>query len=203
MAWQNTIGYRMCDALFASSDIEWQIVRLGASMKYDQVYSDVPRYAPFLAAGFFFVSGTFLHDVPFDPFVPWVFMGEEISLSLRLWTSGYDIFSPTKNVLAHYYIRKHKPKFWESVNRLFRNQVHNPIVALVIKRIKNLLGYPESSRELLYPPSLLYRLEEYHIGSERPAELYWKMVGLDVRTKKFTAQEWCHKGKKPAVYDEL
>lgn len=83
MKWQDSIGFRMCDANFASSDIEWQIIRLGASFQYDKMYSDVPRYAPFVAAGFFFVGGSFLHDVPFDPFVPWVFMGEEISLSLR------------------------------------------------------------------------------------------------------------------------
>jgi hypothetical protein len=44
-------------------------------------------------------------------------MGEEISMSARLWTSGYDIFSPTVNVLNHYYVRRHYPKFWESVNR--------------------------------------------------------------------------------------
>ena len=44
-------------------------------------------------------------------------MGEEISMSARLWTSGYDIFSPTVNVLNHYYVRRHYPKFWESANR--------------------------------------------------------------------------------------
>ena len=56
-------------------------------------------------------------QVPFDPFLPWIFMGEEISMSARLWTAGYDIFSPTINVLNHYYVRRHYPKFWESVNR--------------------------------------------------------------------------------------
>lgn len=45
------------------------------------------------------------------------YIGEEISMSARLWTSGYDIFSPTINVLNHYYVRRHYPKFWESVNR--------------------------------------------------------------------------------------
>ena len=59
-------------------------------------------------------------QVPFDPLLPWIFMGEEISMSARLWTSGYDIFSPTTNVLNHYYVRRHYPKFWESVNRCVR-----------------------------------------------------------------------------------
>lgn len=39
--------------------------------------------APFVAAGFYFIEGKFLHEVPFDPFLPWIFMGEEILLSSR------------------------------------------------------------------------------------------------------------------------
>lgn len=62
-------------------------------------------------------------------------MGEEISMSARLWTAGYDIFSPTINVLNHYYVRRHYPKFWESVNRFFKKPIHNDIVELVIQVI--------------------------------------------------------------------
>lgn len=86
-------------------------------MAFDKTIPAVPKYAPFVAAGFFFAPANFLYEVPFDPFLPWIFMGEEISMSARLWTSGYDIFSPTINVLNHYYVRRHYPKFWESVNR--------------------------------------------------------------------------------------
>jgi [Skp1-protein]-hydroxyproline N-acetylglucosaminyltransferase len=115
--WKNTVGFRMCDSEFASAQIEWQIIRLGSSMAFDHSIPKIPPYAPFVAAGFFFTYGDFLYEVGFDPFLPWIFMGEEISLSARLWTSGYDIFSPTINVLNHYYVRRHYPKFWESVNR--------------------------------------------------------------------------------------
>jgi [Skp1-protein]-hydroxyproline N-acetylglucosaminyltransferase len=115
--WKDTIGFRMCDSEFAAAQIEWQIVRLGSSMAFDAMVPAVPKYAPFVAAGFFFCEGRFIHEVPFDPLLPWIFMGEEISMSARLWTAGYDIFSPTTNVLNHYYVRRHYPKFWESVNR--------------------------------------------------------------------------------------
>jgi hypothetical protein len=115
--WKNTIGFRMCDSEFASAQIEWQIIRLGSSMAFDHAIPSIPIYAPFVAAGFFFTYSDFLYEVPFDPFLPWIFMGEEISMSARLWTSGYDIFSPTVNVLNHYYVRRHYPKFWETVNR--------------------------------------------------------------------------------------
>ena len=115
--WRDTPGFRMCDSGFATSDIEWHIIRLSSSQPFESVAPAIPTYAPFVAAGFFFGGAGFLHEVPFDPLLPWIFMGEEISMSARLWTAGYDIFSPTTNVLNHYYVRRHYPKFWESVNR--------------------------------------------------------------------------------------
>ena len=108
--WQDTTGLRLCDSEFASAQIEWQIIRLCSPLAFDKTTPKVPKYAPFIAAGFFFAPATCLYDVPFDPFLPWIFMGEEISMSARLWTSGYDIFSPTINVLNHYYVRRHYPK---------------------------------------------------------------------------------------------
>jgi hypothetical protein len=88
---------------------------------------DIPRFAPFTAAGYFVAHSDFLREVPFDPFLPWIFMGEEIIMSTRLWTSGYDIFSPSQAVVGHIYVRRHKPKFWESVHRAFTFGVHNPL----------------------------------------------------------------------------
>ena len=86
-----------------------------------------------------------------------IFMGEEISMSARLWTSGYDIFSPTINVLNHYYVRRHYPKFWESVNRYFKKPIHNDLVEIVINRVKCMLGYPESRPEMIHPNNVLFR----------------------------------------------
>ena len=121
--WRDTPGFRICDSEFAESLIEWHIIRLASSTPFDEKPYAVPPYGPFVAAGFYFISGSFLHEVPFDPLLPWIFMGEEISLSARLWTHGYDIFSPTINVLNHYYVRRHYPKFWETVNRYVRDQL--------------------------------------------------------------------------------
>ncbi len=67
----------MCDSEFASSQIEWQIIRLMPSGPQQKTPS-IANYAPFVAAGFFFSSGAFLRDVPFDPLLPWIFMGEVI-----------------------------------------------------------------------------------------------------------------------------
>mmetsp|Transcript_15258 Transcript_15258/g.28723 ORF Transcript_15258/g.28723 Transcript_15258/m.28723 type:complete len:529 (+) Transcript_15258:39-1625(+) len=189
--WQDSVGNKICDSSFASSQIEWQIVRLDPSRPIAG-HPREPVYAPFVAAGFFFAHGQFLHDVPFDPLLPWIFMGEEISMSARLWTSGYDIFSPTRNVLNHYYVRRHKPKFWETVNRYFDKGVHNDIVELVIKRVKHMLGYPECAARLVQPPSVLHKLDRWSMGRERSFSDYMHMVGLDPVNKVSTRNEWCH-----------
>lgn len=196
--WRDTIGYRMCDSEFASAQIEWQIVRLGTSLPFDKKIPEKPKYAPFVAAGFFFGPAELLHEVPFDPFLPWIFMGEEISVSARLWTSGYDIFSPTTNVLNHYYVRRHYPKFWESVNRFFgKPSIHNDIVEIIINRVKYMLGYPESKLELVHPSSVLFRQDDWSMGRKRSLEQYMKMVGLDMTGKKVRKNMWCHKGDWP------
>ena len=200
--WRDSIGFRMCDSGFATAQIEWQIIRLGTSLAFDHSFQSVPCYAPFVAAGFFFTTSQFLHEVPFDPLLPWIFMGEEISMSARLWTAGYDIFSPTINVLNHYYVRRHYPKFWESVNRYFKTPIHNELTSLVLKRVKSMLEYPESMPGMIQPKSLLYRLDDWSMGGSRPLSRYMKMVGIDVNHKETTPNMWCRRCTWPAIAQE-
>jgi Glycosyltransferase (GlcNAc) len=48
----------------------------------------LPLQTPFAAAGFLFYAGHILREVPFDPHLPYLFDGEEILYSARLWTHG-------------------------------------------------------------------------------------------------------------------
>jgi hypothetical protein len=70
---------------------------------------EAPRQA-LLAAGFLFANGRFTRDVPYDPSC--VFDGEELSLAVRAYTHGYDVFGPTRQVLWHRY-GDHAPKIWD------------------------------------------------------------------------------------------
>jgi [Skp1-protein]-hydroxyproline N-acetylglucosaminyltransferase len=108
-----------------------------------------PTQMAFIGAGFFFARAELLVDVPFDPFLPWLFMGEEVALSIRAWTSGWNIYAPRKNLIGHQYrpvsdvtrlllfellcwngevisntssssqLQMHTPHYWTSVARLF------------------------------------------------------------------------------------
>ncbi len=92
---------RLCGPVFATSDLESQIIRLEGAAVYDKEKAPLPCFAPFTAAGYFVAHSDFLREVPFDPFLPWIFMGEEIIMSSRLWTAGYDIFGPNQAVVGH------------------------------------------------------------------------------------------------------
>jgi [Skp1-protein]-hydroxyproline N-acetylglucosaminyltransferase len=78
-----------------------------------------PAQTPFLGAGLVFAHGDFLKDIPFDPYLPWTFMGEEILLSMRAWTHGWNIYAPRKNLIIHQYrpAKLGLPKFHTSIQR--------------------------------------------------------------------------------------
>jgi len=66
--------------------------------------------ARFLSGHFIFSHGIFCSDCIYDPNL--YFRGEELSLSARAYTSGYDFFHPTKPIVWHEYIREKQIKHW-------------------------------------------------------------------------------------------
>ena len=103
-----------------------------------------------------------LHRVPFDPLLPYLFMGEEIALSVRFWTAGFDIYAPTVDICGHEYVRKESTKFWETVNMVFDGDMHNALTAIVVRRVHRLL-MPEIS-DRITPKSLLKLNDVYGLG---------------------------------------
>ncbi|CAB9506543.1 Glycosyltransferase (GlcNAc) [Seminavis robusta] len=187
---------RICGPIFTS-----ETIRLEGSLVYDHEKLSTPRFSPFTGAGYFVAHSSFLKEVPFDPFLPWIFMGEEIIMSSRLWTSGYDMFSPAQAVVGHIYFRRHQPKFWESVHRAFTPGVHNPLEELILDRIKCQLGFPEASRDMI-PKSLLTAVHHYTMGKVRPLHDYMKMIGMNAATKEVTPMKWCEQGQPPPGFEQ-
>ncbi|MEZ5285182.1 MAG: WlaTC/HtrL family glycosyltransferase [Vicinamibacterales bacterium] len=70
-----------------------------------------PARARFLSAHFLFAPGRFVEDVPYDPDL--YFTGEEITLAVRAFTHGYDLFHPRHVIVWHEYTRAYRPhKHW-------------------------------------------------------------------------------------------
>jgi hypothetical protein len=71
--------------------------------------------------GMIFSYSSLLKEVPFDPTLDYLFIGEEILNSIKFFTYGYDIFSPKINVIYHVYIRNDKPKYWNEKKIIFND----------------------------------------------------------------------------------
>lgn len=132
----------------------------------------VPRPVPFVSGGFVFMPGEAVAEVPYDPDLPNLFQGEEILHSARLWTAGYDFFTPLENIVYHFYTRANQPKFWDDVRDFSDTE------ARTLGKVRRLLGLEQ-------PPLPGYR---YGMGSARTLTEYWKFAGVDVVKKTSASQ---------------
>ena len=135
-----------------------------------------PTISGFVTAGCFFAKGSFLNDVSYDPHLADLFTGEEILFSARLWTSGWDIFSPNENLLFHAYDRKNNPKFWDEWigDRNDTNVLHRVRYLLELGNINNI------------PTYLRLDLSKYGMGKVRRLDDYWNFIGFNPDTGEFT-----------------
>lgn len=89
---------------------EGAIFFLPASIENFQNLTE-PLPARFYSAHFAFTTGKFCLEVPHDP--NYYFHGEEISIAVRAYTWGYDLFHPHKIIAWHEYTRKGRVKQWD------------------------------------------------------------------------------------------
>ena len=70
-----------------------------------------PIKARFYSAHFAFTLGEFCNEVQHDPLL--YFHGEEITIAVRAFTHGYDMFHPHKIIAWHEYTRNGRTKHWD------------------------------------------------------------------------------------------
>jgi len=76
---------------------------------WEELTEPVP--ARFYSAHFAFTLGQFSVEVQHDP--EFYFHGEEISIGVRAYTHGYDLFHPHRVVIWHEYTREGRTKQWD------------------------------------------------------------------------------------------
>jgi hypothetical protein len=121
---------------------------------------------PYIAAGFLFAEGSFLQDVPFDPYLDFVFVGEEILLSARAYTSGYDVYGPTEDIVYHLYTRADEPKIWS--DKQYSDKVGHEKIRVIMK--------------LKEGDASVYG--RYGMGNKRTIEEFYEFAGIDIKNKK-------------------
>ncbi|TBL68516.1 GlcNAc-transferase family protein [Hafnia alvei] len=131
-----------------------------------------PVRGSYLAGGFIFTLGNFVESIPNDPQI--FFAGEEISMSVRAFTHGYDVYHPSKLLLWHYYQRKEHDKIWGDHNNEAKDEGLIDSTwwerdRLAKKRVRTLLGLESESDINLGP---------YTLGNQRTLRQFEYQAGI-------------------------
>ena len=124
---------------------------------------NAPIASRFFSAHFCFTVGAFARDVQHDPKM--YFHGEEISLAVRAYTHGYDLFHPHRPVIWHHYTRAKQRRHWDDAkgwNKLDKDS-HT--------RVRKLLGIDGEK---------LTKVDKckFNLGTERSLSDYEKYAGV-------------------------
>jgi hypothetical protein len=140
----------------------------------------IPVPARFYSAHFAFTTGDFVKEVPHDP--EYYFHGEEISIAVRAFTWGYDLFHLHNVIIWHYYTRKGLKKHWDDNGEWWKNNDAS--------HLKN--------RKLFSMDGEVYDPEEFGIfgfGPERTLDDYVKYSGISFQKR--SIQQWTLDQKYP------
>jgi hypothetical protein len=176
---------RMCKSFFNSRDM---LSFMGAEIldTKDDFYN-----TPYIAAGMMFSEAYFLNELPFDPELPYLFVGEEILHSIRFYTHGWDIFTPSENVIYHEYTRADKPKIW--TDQKYSDQD-------AFEKVKYYIGLVDNDSKV--PEYLKPNMNKYGLGNVRTLQDYYNFAGIDTQNR-LVRKNFCKKDNQATEDDIL
>jgi hypothetical protein len=127
----------------------------------------LPVRSRFFSAHFAFAEGRFVREVPYDPHL--YFHGEEITMAVRAYTHGYDLFHPHRTLLWHCYERKYRPRHWDDHNDWYKADGASH------RRMRALLGMENGSIEFF---------GRYGLGKHRTLREYERFAGISFKHRR-------------------
>jgi len=165
----------ICDSQLVGNSM---IKHAAASEIYPRVKT--PVLHPLWGAGMSFSRGHRILRAPYDCCLPMIFDGEEFSMAVRMWTHGYDFYTPHHAVLAHPYNRKRRPpNFMSNPGRKRRHrQASGDVLARSARRIKALLRLDPGGS---FDATEMQPGEKYGLGTKRDLATYMTLFGYDLQ----------------------
>jgi len=138
---------------------------------------DKPIPARFVSGHFFFTIGKHCEEYHYDPNI--YFAGDEISLSIRSYTLGYDLFHPHRLLIWHEYTREGRTKHWTDFNNETKEAglVKNSWWDMDNESKRRL-------RHMLQEEDNEIDLEQYGLGTKRNHHSYELYAGINFRKRK-------------------
>jgi hypothetical protein len=132
-----------------------------------------PLPGAFISGAFCFGPSAWLREVPYDPHL--YFFGEEISMAVRLWTHGYDIYHPHRQVLYHLWSREGRRTHFDD------HSTWRAADARAVARIHHIFGLMPST-----DVTVTVEAERYGLGTARNLAEYEAWAGIDFMARTFT-----------------
>ncbi len=99
------------------------------------------RFYPYTSkawsACFSFSKGSIVKDAPYDITLHHLFFGEELDITLKLYTNGYYIFSPHRSIVFTLFKRDYRRTYWEDIPQSQRHSKELESMQKIWKKILN------------------------------------------------------------------
>lgn len=126
--------------------------------------AEEPVHGYMVSGNCLMAPGKIVEEVPYDPFL--YFSGEEHSLAVRYWTSGYNIFHTNKIPVYHHYGRDYRTTAWSD------EQIEN-------RRPIKWWEHDKRSKERLHQIVTGQDVGAYGLGKTRTLQQYINWTGID------------------------
>lgn len=148
-----------------------------------------PMPNAFLGANCLFGPGAMVTDAPYDPHL--YFHGEEITLAVRLWTHGYDLFTPNDVGMYHdYSTDRGRPRHWDD------ERDWTTLNRRSFARVRHILAEERAE------PEALVEIERYGLGRRRSLADYQAFADVDFRSRRIGARAYDGRFPAPQAQDE-
>lgn len=147
------------------------VLALGSKAVAQAEMPPTPQPTAFIGAGTLFGPSAIITEVPYDPYI--YFTGEEITLAARLWTHGWDLFTPSKCTVYHEYSdRPNKRRHWHD------HKLWIELSRSGAQRVRHIMGTEPST-----DAQTVREAAKYGLGVRRPLEQYEAFAKVDFRRK--------------------
>lgn len=138
-------------------------------MSQNSVIFEMPRplESYLVAGGYLFGQKEMFKEVPYDPHI--YFIGEEITFAARLFTHGWNGYTPDRCLIHHYYERKTDVRHWDD-----QKEVWPKLNDASYNRVRHLLGVERTNDE-----KALIDIDRYGLGKVRTLTEFQFRIGVN------------------------
>ena len=137
-----------------------------------------------------------VRDAPPDAHAPFLYLGEDLSLTARLWTNGWDLYVPSRVPLVRCYVDRPREMWMEdrrsgaalyggsnlTVGSVVECEEREFLNLISRRRVLQLVGAPDENSETSREEPIVFT-ETYGAGNARSVESFIERVGVDFRAK--------------------